>query len=502
MPLWLFSLLFSALYCCVVITIEFSDVPIEGNFGITAFKWLTVSFCALGPLILICLNRWVFAIGAPILAVVSAAICYYIISLGTRLTGTTFELAMVNDFSVWLTLINTKLVLFAAVALILSALLVYFRWNYVRVTALQGDLLFVLSFFIISLPMALVPRIHWASAHRLPYSIYSSFQEYYENRIPCLEERHTYDDFICTPDENAPNVYLIIGESLRADHIPMNGYERNTMPRLSQDSVIVSFPNIYTEYTETHLSVPHMLTRPDSANPNYAFEDESFIPLFEKAGYRTAWIENQGLSDTYSYFAHECDTLIYVNGNRTLHSYEKWLDSDILPEFKKWIELNGSAPRMAILHTIGSHWWYPSHHTDKHAIFKPEAQHKDIGGLTQEQIINSYDNSIISTDEFLANLIDNVAKEDSPSVIIYLSDHGEGLGEDGLYLHGADGEVLHYPAMFVWYSHKYEELFPEVVTRIKSAKNNKANTTQLFETILDISRLQTPINVLQRSIIK
>ena len=79
--------------------------------------------------------------------------------------------------------------------------------------------------------------------------------------------------------------------------------------------------------------------------------------------------------------------------------------------------------------------------------------------------MNSYDNTILYTDCFLHQLIEEL--RDEVAILIYLSDHGESLGENEKYLHAEDNEPLHYPAAFVWYSVKYENLFPQKIEAMK-----------------------------------
>ena len=85
------------------------------------------------------------------------------------------------------------------------------------------------------------------------------------------------------------------------------------MPLLSQDTAVVALPNITTVPFHTFRSVPHIMTRADSVNTEAAFTEQSFITLFKKAGYSTAWLSNQDMLSSYAYFMHEADSLLYGN---------------------------------------------------------------------------------------------------------------------------------------------------------------------------------------------
>lgn len=78
---------------------------------------------------------------------------------------------------------------------------------------------------------------------------------------------------------------------------------------------------------------------------------------------------------------------------------------------------------------------------------------------------------------------------DKTAILIYLSDHGESLGENGKYLHAEDNEPLHYPAAFVWYSVKYENLFPQKIEAMKRNAVKHVTTSFMFHSILDASSI-------------
>ena len=105
---------------------------------------------------------------------------------------------------------------------------------------------------------------------------------------------------------------------------------------------------------------------------------------------------------------HEADTLIYANEGKNVYMFDKWLDGALLPFYQK--ELEYSNPRkLIVLHTIGSHWWYNSHFEKE--VFSPVLRSKNISSSTQEAIVNSYDNTILYTDCFLHQLIEELRDE-------------------------------------------------------------------------------------------
>lgn len=497
-----FWLIISLFYCVTIVGIEFNSVPISNFYSMvsTFMQWLTVSVCTSGLLLLLSLSRIFFAITFPILFIFSSVICYYNLTVGITLTAVSIEIALVNDSTMWMSVVSPLLICVIIISGIISFLAVYFRWKYIKVSQSEFWIGLVSAFLLSSLHV-IIPRINGPVTERLPYSIYYAFDKYFGNRAAVRENRQTYVNTECILSTTPPDVILVLGESLRSDHIPQNGYKRNTMPRLSRDSSVISFPNVYSSYTHTYVSVPHIMTKADPINTDAAYSEQSFITLFKKAGYTTAWFANQDLSDSYSYFAHECDSLYYCNAAKSTYSFNKWLDADLLPLIRNWINDKNLSymPKLAVIHSIGSHWWYKSHYTDRQTVFLPDADNKEMASLTQEQIINSYDNTIIATDDFLADLFTLI--KDRNVIVLYISDHGEALGEDGFYLHGGDCKPLHHPACLVWSSSLYAETFSNIIKALKNGRYNGHTSEAIFYTMLEISDIRTSESAVEKSLL-
>lgn len=151
------------------------------------------------------------------------------------------------------------------------------------------------------------------------------------------------------------------------------------------------------------------------------------------------------------------------------------------------------------MHTIGSHWWYPSHYEERHRKFLPDISHRDVSRLSQTEMTNAYDNTIIATDEFLHGLATRF--RDTNTVLLYISDHGESLGEGGIYLHAEEGEPQHHPACLIWWGKNYANNFPEKIERILTAYQVHATTSDIFHTVIDIAGISTPAFIPNRSFV-
>lgn len=488
LKLWLLTLLISLFYGLSFTFSEFHDSPFDGfkDFCILGMQWIVILIAIIGLLYGLLLNKYVFSVIFPVLTIICTLLTYFRYTANIVLTPMVIDLALINDTRTCLDVFSFQLVCYLILALLFSFLVVYYRCKYVKITNWYYHLL--ISVGLIMLTNVLIPRFVRPVSERMPYSIFYNIKRYINEKQVVSEKRDTFEtgSVVC-PDDSIVVVF-VLGESLRYDHLQLNGYERHTTPLLSQDTAVISYSNIYSEACYTHRSVPHILTRADSIYPERAYNEQSFITIFNRAGYRTSWIANQESVDTYVYFMNECDTLIYANRGQSLYRFDKWLDEDLLPYYKSELH-NKNSKKFILLHTIGSHWWYNAHFTDSFEIFKPTIKSRVISSCTQEEIVNSYDNTILYTDYVLNEFIKELRGE--KAILFYLSDHGENLGEDGNYFHGGDNLILHRPACFVWYSSDYALTYPD---RIKNLKNNKIKryrTDFMFHSILDAAGIES-----------
>ena len=139
---------------------------------------------------------------------------------------------------------------------------------------------------------------------------------------------------------------------------------------------------------------------------------------------------------------------------------------------------------------IGSHWYYNNKYTKEFEKFTPVTNSKYVGALSEEQLINSYDNTILYLDYFLNSLIEKLKKSSKETLLIYLSDHGEILGENGQWFHAQNNTASENPAMLVWYSESFKINNPEIVKNLLNNRYQKFSTDFLFHSILDISKIK------------
>lgn len=229
---------------------------------------------------------------------------------------------------------------------------------------------------------------------------------------------------------------IVVGETVRAQNWGLNGYRRQTTPQLSSLDVI-NFTDVTACGSNTEVSVPCMFSV--AGRRKYDQElirrSESLLHVLERAGVRTLWRDNQtGCKGVCAGLAFESYREPRID---PLCDEQACRDAVMLQGLHDAIDDNpGDA--VVVLHQLGNHGSsYFKRYPPSLRRFIPDCRSSDLGRCSQEEIVNAYDNAILETDDFLARTIRMLAQDRShDTAMIYLSDHGESLGEGNLYLHG------------------------------------------------------------------
>lgn len=451
------------------------------------FQWgmLVVALCSF--VYLLSLNKYIFAVFYPVIALLSAVLTYFRYTTGTILTTMILDAALDNDVSITYELISPGLILSIFAGTSVAILFAYYRIVKIKVKPMGIHAGIALLSFLL---LFNIPRIKAPLAERIPFNLYFMTKRYLSEKNEVLTERPPLGKQPHCEESSDLLVLFILGESLRSDHLGFNGYSRNTTPHLSGEDII-SFTNIYSEYTYTNASLPHILTRADSISPERGYEERSFIDLYKRCGYYTSWLANQESAKSYIYFMKECDTLVMNNINKSPYVFDKWLDEDMLPSFQHLLKKRETR-QLVIMHTIGSHWYYNSHFPDDFQKFNPVTASRIVSSNSAEEMINSYDNTVLYTDYFIFRVMNMIRERNA--ILIYLSDHAEALGEEGVWLHAVDAPVLHYPACFVWMTEQYKGYHPEKYEKLQSNKDKFYRTDFAFPSLLDAAGIESDVS--------
>ena len=216
------------------------------------------------------------------------------------------------------------------------------------------------------------------------------------------EDISTKFTFVDSSDEDVVGV-LVIGESARYSNFAINGYERDTTPNLSKIDNLASFKARSCANT-TYLSVPCMLSRHGEDNLNIVDTETSVLSVLTRLGFETVWMGTQSITKYYKNkpggsFYDEVNFHMIPGGSLVFLPNSH--DEQMLPYLEKNIQSDNK--KFLVLHSTGSHWDYGERYHREFAQFQPDlggSVKHDASSCDKEELINSYDNSILYTDFF------------------------------------------------------------------------------------------------------
>lgn len=293
---------------------------------------------------------------------------------------------------------------------------------------------------------------------------------------------------------------IVLGETARAMNFSLNGYGRNTNPELSRQEGLINFTNVQSCGTATAVSVPCVFSALGRANysESAAKSQEGLLDVLSHAGFGVLWRNNNsGCKGT-------CDRVEYENFSKPvagepLCNTEECYDEYLLKGLPERIR-SSQKDMVIVLHQKGSHgpsYWkrYP----DAFKRFGPVCETNELQKCSSEAIVNAYDNTILYTDHFISKVIDLLrksGKEDGVDTsFIYFSDHGESLGEKGMYLHGAPymispDEQRHVPFM-IWLSDSFRSRFRIDATCLAARRDQSFSHDNVFHSVLGMLNVDT-----------
>lgn len=293
---------------------------------------------------------------------------------------------------------------------------------------------------------------------------------------------------------------IVVGETARWDHFALNGYGRPTNPELSKIEGLINYPLAYSCGTDTAQSVPCMFSGLGKAGFTNAkaASRENLLDILKRNGIDVIWRENQAgckgvcaRVPTETLTGHVAPTFFVSSENF----------DDVLVDGLDQRIASLQRDTVIVLHMMGSHgpaYWkrYP----EKFEIFKPACKVVQFSDCEADQIINAYDNTIVYSDHVLARLIGVLAEADHHGVdtgMLYVSDHGESLGERNMYLHGmpyalAPEAQIHVP-MFVWLSPSMREGAGVDVRCLADRAPQRVSHDNLFSSVLGLMDVETRV---------
>ncbi len=304
------------------------------------------------------------------------------------------------------------------------------------------------------------------------------------------------------PNEKPPLLLLVLGETARMGNFGVNGYERQTTPALAQENII-SLKGVMSCGTSTATSVPCMFSHLgkedfEARKNNY----ESLIDVLHHAGLAVLWIDNQ--SGCKGVCERVPQALTKELKHPTLCKDGECFDEIMLHQLDERIQALPAERRakgvVVVMHQMGSHGpAYYKRVPDAFKKFQPECKSNALQECTREQVVNSFDNTILYTDHFLGQAIQWLKKSEATaaSAMLYVSDHGESLGENNLYLHGLPyrvaPDVQKRVPWITWWSPQFEKQLGLSRTCLQNKVQMPLTHDNYFHSVLGLVNVSTEV---------
>lgn len=512
-------LLFS-FYISICLNIAFykqvlQDLPLDSLRNVLVFLSMpVVSFSVMNIVLTLASFLWLNRPLACLFIVVGAAAQYFIMTYGIIIDRSMIANMMDTTAAETFALITPQMLLMVGVCGILAAVIAC--WIKIKPTtpALRGVVYRAVSVLISVLLILLVALFFYKDYASLfrnnkqlikalspSSSIVATSSWYSHQRLANLplvrigEDAHRNPLMLKQPRKNL--TILIVGETSRADNFSLSGYSRQTNPRLEKDNVVY-FPHTTSCGTATAISVPCMLSGMPRKHydEELAHHQEGLLDILQRAGINVLWNDNDGgCKGACDRVPHQDMTVLNLPGQCIegecydevlFHGLEEYID-----------KLQGDG--VIVLHTIGSHGpTYYHRYPPQFRKFTPTCDTNEIQTCSQQQLVNTYDNTILYIDYIVDKAI-NLLKshqDNFTTSLVYLSDHGESLGENGVYLHGlpyaiAPDTQKHVPMLF-WLSDDYQKRYQVDQTCLqKQASSQDFSQDNLFSTMLGLTGVQT-----------
>ncbi|KAF1016034.1 MAG: Phosphoethanolamine transferase EptA [Stenotrophomonas maltophilia] len=290
---------------------------------------------------------------------------------------------------------------------------------------------------------------------------------------------------------------IVLGETARAQNWGLNGSAHMTTPELAQANVI-NFPDMHSCGTSTEVSVPCLFSpwgRHDYDEKKIRAH-QSLLHVLDRAGIKPLWRDNQ------SGCKGVCENLEFESlADATtpgLCADGRCMDEILLQDLASRVR---AAPgdRVVVLHQLGNHG--PAYFQRYPAAFRrftPTCDTPDLGRCSRDEIANAYDNALLYTDHLLMRTIGTLRDmQDYDTAMLYFSDHGESLGEKGLFLHGvpyaiAPAEQTHVP-MVMWFSQGFASSRGLDLQCVRRRSASYADHDNVFPSVLGLMQVKTAL---------
>jgi lipid A ethanolaminephosphotransferase len=493
----LISLLNFLFFHYTFFTFVFDHVAYKSLSGIVLITSLVVMMLVLNAFVFYLMCHLSLYAGKILLVLffnINAIAVYFINTYGVIIDKTMIGNILNTNYAESSSFFSIKLVLYVIILgiipsiYIIKARIVQVPWKKFIITS-SFTLVFVLA-------LILANASNWLwidknskilGALAMPWSYTVNTVIFYSDKYKSKEKEILLPD-ATIGDQQKSVVVLVIGESARRENFSLYGYSKNTNPLLSKVPHLYHF-DANSSATYTTAGVKSILEHTDTDQlyeilPNYLYRNHVDV-VWRTSNWGEPPVHIQEYQNREALLSHcqgeGCD-----------------YDEILLSGLKERILASKKNKILIILHTSTSHGpTYSTKYPARFEVFKPVCNSVDLGKCSEAELINAYDNTIVYTDYMLAQIIDDLKQlKDYKSAMLFVSDHGESLGEKNLYMHGVPMSIApkeQYEIPFiVWVSDGSKQVKP----------NKMLSQNHVFHSVLNFLHIQSPIYDEHMSIFK
>ncbi|MDT3272667.1 phosphoethanolamine--lipid A transferase [Shewanella sp. SP2S2-4] len=306
---------------------------------------------------------------------------------------------------------------------------------------------------------------------------------------------------VSTNPNGKPNLLvLVVGETARSMNYQYYGYDKPTNAH-TQDQGLIVFKDTHSCGTATAVSLPCMFSRMgrEDYDSRRAYAQDTAVDVLNHGGIKVQWFDNdsgcKGVCDQVE------NITIDLNSDPELCTGQYCFDQVLLNKLDETLVTAERKDTVIVLHVIGSHGpTYFLRYPPEHRKFTPDCQRSDIQNCSPDELINTYDNTILYTDYIISEVVKKLQNQQDKfdPAMLYLSDHGESLGEKGMYLHGAPYSIAPIEQtsipMLAWVSEDFsKDNHLDMACLAEHAAKGGFSHDNLFDSLLGLMNVKTEV---------
>ena len=490
---WLKFVILSAIYISSInfklFDYIYTNLSANDN-SLMIILYVIIYFCLLVGIFSLLFLPYLSKFFAILFVSVSSFSGYFMLNYGVIIDHDMIRNAVQTDKKEVLDLLNVNMFLYIFATCVLPIFfIIKFKINYgtfkkhliIKFSTLFISLVIAFGLFAIfsKTIMPFLRTYNQARVYNTPfYQIYSALKYAKLEILPKKEfKKISLDANLSTKEKKL--MILVVGETARTANFSLAGYKNNDTNFYTKNKNVTFFNNISSCGTATAVSLPCMFSISKKDEFSNSEFQENILDVLQRVGVSVSWFDNNsgGCKGV-------CDRL--NNVKLFSNKYDGFLIDEVKNQLKNLKDQN-----VIVLHLQGSHGpTYYKRYPDEFKKFNPTCDTNELQKCTQEELYNTYDNTILYTDFIISKLIDLLKNEKNyQSLLLYISDHGENLGENGVYLHGmpyfiAPKEQTNIP-MMIWSNDKQ-------INQIALEKKEKnLSHDNLFSTLLGFFNVST-----------